>query len=505
MTDIKPVLPGHETQSQEMNCPACGRYVGAVTRCPYCKAKVPKRISLMATRWAAILLATVGLFLLYLMALHRDVPVVMLGDIQATMNFGQIRVVGQVMNDARTFRNGSMGFNVTDGTGSIMVFVSQRQAQQLASRNMVPKAGDSINFVGGLNVSEQESSMRLLSVNELKLDRAPALETRLADINDTLIGAGVTVAGKVVGFSAPPPDSRRPYALTLSDGSGEMTINFWQAEYDQIANADQLDGAHVRMRVSVGSYQDKIQLTLSSGADLDLLDGPPDAIPIQSPAQKAAATFQKTAPARDLSRGRLAAAQPVAAITASQNGQTVKVRGRVASVRAPEAGSKQPFSLILEEGGASLRVTYWSNVDEVLAAKPVVGDVFEIDGVVDVYQDKPQLKVESGYKMIRIEAPEAAASQDPVAISSISAADKGQSRAVKGTLGAPRALGKGTAFALADDTGSIDLILWDSIIPAEVIAELKEGDTVVASGEVGEYQGQLQLKAAPGRSVTVVR
>ena len=61
-------LPGHETQSEEMACPKCGRFVGAATKCPYCGAKVEKRMSLVALRWAAVLLSTVGLFLLYLSA-----------------------------------------------------------------------------------------------------------------------------------------------------------------------------------------------------------------------------------------------------------------------------------------------------------------------------------------------------------------------------------------------------------------------------------------------------
>ena len=174
MSDPKQPLPGHETQSSEMNCPACGRFVGAVAKCPYCGSKVEKRMSLVAIRWAAVLLSTIGLFLLFLMAKHRDIPVVLLGDVQPTMNFGQIRVVGKVDGDARTFRNGGMGFNVSDGTGSIMVFVSQKQAKDLVDLNLVPRAGDTIDFAGGLNISDEESSMRLLSVRHVKLVRSAA-------------------------------------------------------------------------------------------------------------------------------------------------------------------------------------------------------------------------------------------------------------------------------------------------------------------------------------------
>ena len=511
MTDAKPVLPGHETQSEEMNCPKCGRYAGAVTKCPYCGAKVEKRMSLMATRWAAVLLSTIGLFLLYLMAKHRDIPVVKLGEVTPTMNFGQIRVEGRAETDARTFKSGGMGFTVTDGTGSIMVFVSKKQAEDMAALNLVPKAGDEVSFAGGLNISDEESSMRLLSVKEFQLTRAPAASVRLADISHALKGQSVQIAGQVVELIPPPAGSKRPYDLKVKDDSGEQTINFWQLEYDQIPRKEALPGAWFRARVSVAAYKDELQLKLASGLDLEVLDAPPaPAAVIKSPAQQAAESFEKAQAAapRDFSRGRLAEARPIAAITAADDGKSVKVRGKVISVRAPEAGTKRPFSLILADGEATLRVTYWSNVDEVMAVKPAPGAEFEIDGVVEVYQDKPQLKVESGYKVKQIAAAPAAAPVAPAVavdtIAAITAADKGQARRVQGTLGAPRALGKGTAYALADASGSIDLILWDSIIPENVRAALKEGLQVSAEGVVGEYDGKLQLKANPGESVRAV-
>ena len=522
MTENKQALPGHETQSDEMNCPNCGRFVGAVTKCPYCGSKVEKRMSLVAIRWAAVLLATIGLFLLYLMAKNREIPVVMLGDIKPTMNFGQIRVVGQVDSDARTFKKGGgMGFNVSDGTGSIMVFVSQKQAQELVAKNLVPKAGDSINFAGGLTISDEESSMRLLSVRDLQLTRAPASTARLADINDTLVGSAVTIAGKVVELVPPPADSKRPYDLKVADDSGEQTINFWQTEYDQIQNKESLNGAYIRARVSIASYKDKLQLKLASGLDLEILDGPPAAAIPLNPAKMAAAAYEKeqAAAPRDFSRGRSAQAESlsVGQVTAAQDGQTVRVRGLVASVSPPKEGTKQPYAVILKDGEATLRVSYWSTVNDVIAIKPTPGAVFEMEGVVEVYKDKAQLKVESGYKVKQVEAasaatPVPAASAAPAAeavpagtIASITAADKGQTRSVQGTLGAPRALGKGTAFALTDDSGTIDLILWDSIIPAEVRSALAEGMKVSATGVVGEYDGKLQLKANPGTSVRAIQ
>ena len=514
MTDNQQALPGHETQSDEMNCPKCGRFVGAVTKCPYCGSKVEKRMSLVAIRWAAVLLATVGLFLLFLMAKHREIPLVKLGEVKPTMNFAQIRVEGVVDSDARTFRTGGgMGFNFSDGTGTIMVFISQKQAQEMAEKNLVPKAGDQVNFAGGLNIADDKSSMRLLSVEEFHLTRAPAAAVRLADITTAMKGTSVTVAAKVLDLFPPPADSKRPYALKLKDDSGEQTLNFWQAEYDQIQGKDVLNGAYVRARVSVAAYQDKLQLKLAAGQDLEILDGPPAAADDSTPAQKAAAAYEKEAPApapRDFSRGRSVQANSlsVGEVTAAQAGQTIRVRGRVASVSAPKEGTKQPYAVVLKDGDDSLRATYWSNVNDVIAVKPTPGALFEMEGVVETYQDRPQLKVQSGYKVKLVDdvpasAPAVDAAQ-AVPISSITAAEKGQVRVVKGTLGAPRALRGGVAYALTDATGTIDLVLWESIMPVDVLNALGEGAQVAATGEVGEYEGKLQIKAAAGYSVLVI-
>ena len=162
----------------------------------------------------------------------------------------------------------------------------------------------------------------------------------------------------------------------------------------------------------------------------------------------------------------------------------------------------------LPDGAATLRATYWSNVNEVIAVKPTPGTLFEMEGVVDVYRDRPQLKVESGYKIKLVDdvpasAPAVDVSQ-AVPVSAITAADLGQARVVKGTLGAPRALRGGVSYALTDDTGTIDLVLWESIIPAEVLNALGEGVQVAAAGEVKEYEGKLQITAASGYSAMVI-
>ncbi len=171
-------LPGHETQSEEMACPKCGRFVGAATKCPYCGAKVEKRMSLVAIRWAAVLLSTVGLFLLYLMARSREPERIRIGDIETTMNFGVVRLSGEVRNDPRPFKNGNgMSFNVSDGTGTIIVFVDQTQRQDMIDGGLVPRKGDGIDFVAQLQASSSGHSARIRSLKpaSFKLEREGSL------------------------------------------------------------------------------------------------------------------------------------------------------------------------------------------------------------------------------------------------------------------------------------------------------------------------------------------
>ena len=144
-----------------------------------------------------------------------------------------------------------------------------------------------------------------------------------------------------------------------------------------------------------------------------------------------------------------------------------------------------------------------------IAIKPTPGALFEVEGAVTVYEDKPQMRVTSGYKVKLVnDMPASQPTVDEskaVPVSSISEADKGQTRVVKGVLGPARSLKSGVAYSLTDDSGTIDLILWNALVPEDVQAPLEEGVRVAATGEVGIYEGQLQIKAAAGRSVMTIR
>jgi len=159
----------------------------------------------------------------------------------------------------------------------------------------MPKEQDSVNFVGSLSISDESSSLRLLSVKEFQLTRTAANQVQLADITPNMAGTSITVAGKVLAFTPPPADSKRPYNLELADDSGKQTLTFWQTEYDQIEDPEALNGAFIRARVSVATYKDELQLKLTSGLDIEILEAMPLAQQ-KSAAEKAAASYAKESP-----------------------------------------------------------------------------------------------------------------------------------------------------------------------------------------------------------------
>ena len=390
-------LPGHETQSDEMACPKCGRFVGAATKCPYCGAKVEKRMSLVALRWAAVLLSTVGLVLLWLMARTREPELVRIGDIEATMNFGVVRLAGEVRNDPRPFKNGNgMSFNVNDGSGSIVVFVDQAQRKAMAEGGLVPRRGDGIDFVAQLQSSASGSSARIRSLNpssfRLMRDGGAPVARAAADdgveqagapdrsarpapsakdlgpavpfsaVDASLVGKSVVLEGTVVAIQEPAADSKRPYVVTLTNGVEGVDLKVWPDQFAQIADAASLTGTPVRVKAAVKLWKDRVDLQLRRGEDLQRA---------VRPAQK------RRAPV------------PVATAAAEKLGSWVTVVGAL-SEPADLDGKGTAYRLTDDSG--SIQVVFWnSTVPPDLQRKAAAAARASVNGKVREYQGTRQV------------------------------------------------------------------------------------------------------------------
>ena len=125
--------------SDRAACPSCGRYVGPYESCPYCGARLSGRISLRVVKMAALVLATLGLAVLWWAARSVAVPAVSIGEIQGLMNLAYVRVEGTVARSV-TFdpETGYLAFWLDDGTGELRVSSYRDVTQVLLDQGRVP-------------------------------------------------------------------------------------------------------------------------------------------------------------------------------------------------------------------------------------------------------------------------------------------------------------------------------------------------------------------------------
>ncbi|RLD00247.1 MAG: hypothetical protein DRI77_00910 [Chloroflexi bacterium] len=103
------------------------------------------------------------------------------------------------------------------------------------------------------------------------------------------------------------------------------------------------------------------------------------------------------------------------------------------------------------------------------------------------------------------EPTESALSTDVIAINTITAAQVGQETTVEGTVVGTSSFSAGFKFTLDDGTGQIALLLWHNVYDnCWDAAEINLGATVRATGEIGQYEGQLQIEPDFGGDVKAI-
>jgi DNA/RNA endonuclease YhcR with UshA esterase domain len=505
MTEKK--LPGHEQQPDDIVCSSCGRFVGALTRCPHCGARVQKRLSVRVTRYAALVLATLGLVLLYFMAVNKEIPVIEVAGIEPTMNFAFVRIEGKVTDDPRVYRKGdriqSVRFYVDDGTGEIPITAYRAQAEELINSKQIPRMGDQVSVAGSLSVSSDDRIMlRLQSPRQLEIERVELPVSPIAALSIDKGGMAALVEAEIVDVRPPPPNSRAPWNVKLKDASGTSELSFWDDIYSEIADPTRLvEGQRVRARVSIGSYRGQLQLSLARGADLEFIGAP-------------AAGKRQRAPAiqreveRKPRRSKLKEVM-LEELDASMVGSKVITEGVVIKVYSPKEGSKAPHKLILEDGNASIAVIYWSSVAEAMEAEPQVGTRYQVRGEVSQYKDELQLKISFADQLTALHAPAKASSDDgqdaeEKKIGDVTKAMDGRVLILNGTLGEARSIPGGVIYPLDDDSGSILLLLWDRSVPGSARDALETGVRVRVKGRIKDYKGDLEIIPANPDDLSVL-
>ncbi len=480
--DVKEsILPGHEQQSTDIICSSCGRFVGALTRCPHCGAHVSKRISVRATRYAAVFLSFVGLLLLYWMATASKIPTVKIGEIAPTMNFAYVRIDGRVVGEPRVFKEGgrvrSLRFTVDDGTGEIPVSAYQTQARELIELDMLPHSGDQIAVAGSLSVAADDRLLLRIQVpDQVTLTRTEAIRVPINQLNPE--SGVVLINGTISKVSAPKPGKKQPWSVLVFDETGSVPLSFWEDVYSEIQAKDRLiPGQPIQLRSTVNMYQGKIQLTLSSAEDLTFTDSPTNSSAIHLKIQEPGTVT-------------------IEEITPDLKGQVIETEGRIIDFRESKNPAKVPSQLVLEDGTSTVMVIFWDKVTQQLGdKKPEIGSHMQVRGVVDAFKGSAQIKVNYADQMEFFQIPPETINAPPpiTPIGLIGEAVEGTVMTISGRLGNPRSVRSGVAYPVKDKTGSIQILLWDKNVPGEYRNSLVTGKTVTVTGTVKLYKGELEI------------
>lgn len=385
------LLPGHTHQPDGIHCAECGRFVGAMSRCPHCGAQVRKGMTLRGFRWAALLLATVGLGLLYAMSIYKEIPRIDIGEINQTMNFAFVRIAGHVVGDARVFREDAIvtgvRFSVNDGTGILSIRAYGAKAKALDDAGKVPLAGDLVELSGSLNVSAQDRVMYLQSPDHLAIERPPLESAAIDEITEELIGRRIQTEGRILRITDPGNNPRRPWTLSVGIEQGRRDVVIWQSVYSHWPARDIVKpGDYLTLRAEVSEYRGRIQLTVNRVDDLEHRVGP--SLETGEPMTAATTDDRPVASAHPGVVTPQTGEVSISSIQRSMRGSTAAIRGRIKGVRTIRGGTV----LTLADESGEIEAVLWNRrVSGPVLDRLTEGASVRLRGKVDEYRERLQL------------------------------------------------------------------------------------------------------------------
>ncbi len=503
------------------HCPSCGRYVGPHPVCPTCGARMEGRVSMRVVKVAAMLLATIGLVVLWYAATRAEIPTVAIGRVGATMNLAYVRLAGRcTRSPSYDPDTGYLSFWIADETGEMRVASYRAETRMLIETHRVPALGDRIAVAGTLRIAEDFGTLTLDVPGALIISRAEPVERAIGTIGLGDQYQRVRIRGQV-------RDVREPYRglrlFAVRDRSGAIDV---AVSGDLVALSGVTPtftvGQSVEVVAAVSRYGDLPQLVPASTTDIVCLDHD---VPV-------------------------AAERSMMELASGDVGGWFGVSGVVTGMERFSSGVK----LEVDDGTGAVTVLLWRDVHDALlqslggAPGPGPGARVQVQGSLAEYRGEleliPELPVDVKVLMAPV-TPEASigastgddagrqvtprpsatatvaptATTEPTetpeptptpaidltAIDSITLDRVGEEIALEGRVVETGSFSKGFQFTVDDGTGQIALLMWHNVYDDCWDApKINLGATVRVRGEIHAYEGQLEIQPHFGGDVKVI-
>jgi DNA/RNA endonuclease YhcR with UshA esterase domain len=337
---------------------------------------------------------------------------------------------------------------------------------------------------------------------------------------------GAADQGQVVSVDGTILDSRRlstGVRFVLGDDTGEVILLVWDDVLSKTPERDELGvGARVTAQGKVEVYKDELEIVPSSGTDVIVTRPasmaesalPTSVAPTAAP--RATAIPQPTATTRPASTptpvappptpeptaAPLPAALAIGAVTRDAIGQVLTVKGQVVDASSTSAG----FKFLLDDGTGRIDLFMSGGVYGHVAARSGlnVGALVLVTGELQDYKGALEIVPRLAQNVV-ILAAGARAAGPPRLIASIGEGDKDQFVTLQCTIVAREALSGGIKLRARDDSGDIDVIVWDNVMAyVSGSSRLVEGTRLSVTGKVDFFRGAAQVVPQIGYDVKIL-
>jgi DNA/RNA endonuclease YhcR with UshA esterase domain len=460
------------------HCPSCGRFVGPYEACPHCGARIGGRLPIRLVKVIAVVLATIGMAILWLAATRSAVPRISIAQAGATTNMAYARIEGWVVRAPTYYPDsGYLAYTLTDESGDeIAISAYRKETDALRAEGRIPALGDRVSVAGTLRVREDRVGLTINVPQHVEVLRPEAIDREIGTLTlgDEL--TRVRVRGQVWAVDSPYDGLT---IVTLRDTSGEIDMAIDHG-LEPLTGAflPLSPGDSVEVLATVSHYRETPQLVPVSPQDIVLL---PDPVPIAEPAS-------------------------IGQIRARDASRWVALEGTIRETVPLGGGAK----LILADESGEIVVLIWQDTYQALPdpSALVPGVQVRVVGEISIYEGRLEIIPERPVDVTLL-APAAAdrlgANTELLPLCDLTAQQIGETVNVAGTVVAVASFSQGFKFTLDDGTGRSVLLLWHAAFDElDDTGGLDLGAQVAARGEVEAYQGQIQIVPRAGADVSVL-
>ncbi len=191
-----------------MKCPSCGMEIPDDSEiCPYCTARVHKRIRIKTIYIVALALLVVAASYATLAFVASEVEISKIADLGLNDNYNFVHVRGTVVDYPRTYDTSygveQLSFRISDGTDTLLVKIYRDLVDRVVEENKVPGIGDEVDVQGTFTYGTSKglivNNVEFLRVSRVKFSEVPLSEIASASPWDFKNGDAVSVVANITG------------------------------------------------------------------------------------------------------------------------------------------------------------------------------------------------------------------------------------------------------------------------------------------------------------------